>query len=446
MYYGDVRRFSVGNSIVVGGVALAILFFLGAISAEAETIDELQKQIGSKNTEIRRLEEEAAKFRKEIGVSQERQKTLKAELARIDTLLAGLRRDIAITQQKIERASLEIMALTIEIGVKEDSIKTLRSGIAGLIESLRERSVESPLFIFVKYWRLSDFFSQLESIEIVSDRIFGFLTEVKRIKGELEIKKAVAENKKKELSDLKLEISAKKQSQEGVKKDRSNILVVTKEEEKRYQEMLKDREKRSRALEEEIFAIEEKIRITIDPASLPPKKPGVLASPLPDISTKSCWDGGESAKNCVTQYFGNTPFAISGAYNGKGHNGIDFRASFGTPVRAALSGVVEAVGDTDLECKGVSYGKWVLVKHGNNLSTAYAHLSTVNVSPGQGVARSDLIGYSGSTGYATGPHLHFTVFATQGVQVQKVKSKVCGTYMTVPISALNAYLNPLDYL
>jgi len=210
--------------------------------------------------------------------------------------------------------------------------------------------------------------------------------------------------------------------------------------------MLKDREKRSRALEEEIFAIEEKIRITIDPASLPPKKPGVLASPLPDISTQSCWDGGESAKNCVTQYFGNTPFAISGAYNGKGHNGIDFRASFGTPVRAALSGVVEAVGDTDLECKGVSYGKWVLVKHGNNLSTAYAHLSTVNVSPGQGVARSDLIGYSGSTGYATGPHLHFTVFATQGVQVQKVKSKVCGTYMTVPISALNAYLNPLDYL
>jgi len=160
-------------------VALAILFFLGAISAEAETIDELQKQIGSKNDEIRRLEEEAAKFRKEIGVSQERQKTLKAELTRIDNLLAGLRRDIAITQQKIERASLEIVAFSIEISEKEDSIKTLRSGIAGLIESLRERSVESPLFIFVKYWRLSDFFSQLESIEIVSDRIFGFLTEVK---------------------------------------------------------------------------------------------------------------------------------------------------------------------------------------------------------------------------------------------------------------------------
>ena len=197
-----MKRFFRANSFYIGGMALAILFFLGAISAEAETIDELQKQIGSKNTEIRRLEEEAAKFRKEIGVSQERQKTLKAELARIDTLLAGLRRDIAITQQKIERASLEIMALTIEIGVKEDSIKTLRSGIAGLIESLRERSVESPLFIFVKYWRLSDFFSQLESIEIVSDRIFGFLTEVKRIKEELEVKKAAAENKKKELSDL----------------------------------------------------------------------------------------------------------------------------------------------------------------------------------------------------------------------------------------------------
>lgn len=231
-----------------------------------------------------------------------------------------------------------------------------------------------------------------------------------------------------------------------MKSDRSNILVTTKAEEKRYQELLKDREARTRALEAEIFTIEEKIRITIDPASLPSKKPGVLAGPLPDISTKSCWDGGESSKNCVTQYFGNTPFAISGAYNGKGHNGIDFRASFGTPIIAALSGVVDAVGDTDLECRGVSYGKWVLVKHGNNLSTMYAHLSSINISLGQGVARGDRIGYSGNTGYATGPHLHFTVFATQGVAVQKVKSKVCGTYMTVPISALNAYLNPLDYL
>jgi murein DD-endopeptidase MepM/ murein hydrolase activator NlpD len=50
------------------------------------------------------------------------------------------------------------------------------------------------------------------------------------------------------------------------------------------------------------------------------------------------------------------------------------------------------------------------------------------------------------TGYATGPHLHFTVFATQGVQIQDIRSRVCGRMMTLPVGALNSYLNPLDYL
>lgn len=430
----------------MGLVACAILFLVCAPLVHAESVDELKKQIEAKSAEIRRLEEEAAKLRKDIGASQDRQKTLKAELSRIDSLLAGLRRDITITQQKIDKTSLEIVTLDIEISEKEESISTLRSGIAGLLESLRESSVESPIIVLIKYWRLSDFFSRMDSLQTLNARIFAFLTQLKELKQELEVKKADAEEKKKELTDLKSDISAQQKVQEVVKKDRSTLLVTTKEQEQKYQALLKAREAQAKALEEEILGIEEKIRITIDPDSLPPKRAGVLGGPLPDTSTKSCWDGGVVAKNCVTQYFGNTQFAISGAYNGKGHNGIDFRAPLGTPVLAAASGVIEFVGDTDTECKGVSYGKWVMIKHGNNLSTTYAHLSSTNVSIGQGVARGDRIGYSGATGYATGPHLHFSVFATQGVGVQKVKSKVCGTMMTVPISAFNAYLNPLDYL
>ena len=191
---------------------------------------------------------------------------------------------------------------------------------------------------------------------------------------------------------------------------------------------------KQRALEEEISRIEEKIRIEIDPASLPISRSGVLAWPLDKIT--------------ITQDFGNTPFATKNPqiYNGKGHNGVDFRASVGESVLAADDGRVIDVGDTDKQCRGVSYGRWILIEHSNNLSTLYAHLSLIKVSAGETVKRGQLVGYSGDTGYVTGPHLHFTVFATQGVQVQKVKSKVCGTYMTVPISALNAYLNPLDYL
>src|SRR5205814_1139100 len=99
----------------------------------------------------------------------------------------------------------------------------------------------------------------------------------------------------------------------------------------------------------------------------------------------------------VTQYFGNTPFASSGAYGGKGHNGIDLAASIGTPVHAALSGTIAGTGNTDAIAGCYSFGKWVFVKHGNGLGTIYAHLSAVNVAAGQQVSTGQLLGYSGET-------------------------------------------------
>ena len=86
------------------------------------------------------------------------------------------------------------------------------------------------------------------------------------------------------------------------------------------------------------------------------------------------------------------------------------------------------MGNTDQSCQGVSCGKWVLIKHANNLSTLYAHLSIIKVSGGQQVETGQLVGYSGDTGYATGPHLH-GVFASEGVEIKSYRSKICGTNM-----------------
>ena len=68
---------------------------------------------------------------------------------------------------------------------------------------------------------------------------------------------------------------------------------------------------------------------------------------------------------------------------------------------------------------------------------------------GQSISTGDVIGFSGNTGYSTGPHLHFTVFASQGVQVVRLgdvkKITNCGN-VRIPIAPLDAYLNPLSYL
>ncbi len=92
---------------------------------------------------------------------------------------------------------------------------------------------------------------------------------------------------------------------------------------------------------------------------------------------------------------------ISG--NWKAHKGIDFAAPTGTPIRAAGDGVVDFAGTQN------GYGNVVVLKHWNNYSTAYAHMSRFasGLRKGQKVSQGDLIGYVGSTGWSTGAHLHY---------------------------------------
>lgn len=89
-----------------------------------------------------------------------------------------------------------------------------------------------------------------------------------------------------------------------------------------------------------------------------------------------------------------------------GHNGIDFAASFGTPIIAAASGqvVVSKVGGW-----GGGYGNYVVIQHQNGTQTLYAHMSEVSVKVGQQVQQSQEVGKMGSTGDSTGVHLHFEV-------------------------------------
>ncbi len=85
------------------------------------------------------------------------------------------------------------------------------------------------------------------------------------------------------------------------------------------------------------------------------------------------------------------------------HPGIDIGVGMGTPIHAAASGRVITASYSG------GYGNLVVVDHGNGLATAYAHQSSMAVTPGQQVSQGQVIGYVGSTGFSTGPHLHFEV-------------------------------------
>ena len=88
---------------------------------------------------------------------------------------------------------------------------------------------------------------------------------------------------------------------------------------------------------------------------------------------------------------------------GRMHEGIDIGVGVGTPVRAAAAGTVIYAGWMS------GYGNLVAIDHGNGLSTAYAHNSSLAASVGQSVAAGEVVSYSGNTGNSTGPHVHFEV-------------------------------------
>ena len=113
------------------------------------------------------------------------------------------------------------------------------------------------------------------------------------------------------------------------------------------------------------------------------------------------------------------------------HKGLDIAAPHGTPIRAAVDGVVTFAG------RNAGYGNFVKLVHGGGLASGYGHMSRIAVRPGTRVARGQVIGYVGSTGLSTGPHLHWEVWRN-GVAINP-RSIPMTTVQTLSGDALRAF-------
>ena len=415
-------------------IILSAALLLGAFYAHAETAAELQAKIDSRNKEIAALEKEIAEYQEKLLKTYNEGQTLKSAIAALDLNRKKLQTDINLTQKKIDTTTLEIESLGRQIGDKEERIADQREALFQSIRDVHEAEEQSLVESLFTYDDLGDLWNSMAAIAQIQGGINDHLTELRDIKETLTDTKAVTEKKKAELTEYRRRLSDQKKIIEVNKKEKDLLLKQTKNQEANYRNLLAEKNARRDAFETELFNYESQLKLIIDPSSFPRAGSGILSWPVDSVF--------------VTQRFGNTTFALNNpqAYNGRGHNGIDLRASEGTPLKAALSGVVVGIGNTDTVCPGASYGQWVLIRHDNGLSTLYAHLSLIRVNAGQTVATREIIGYSGSTGYATGPHLHFAVYASQGVEITSRKSKVCGGNYRMPVADFKAYLNPLSYL
>ncbi len=422
------------KAIIVFVIFLFILFFYSAKSFSASKVDELKGQIEQKNKAMELIQKEIEEYKQKIATTAEEAGSLKKQITLLLNNLAQIKADIKFTQNRIDTASLTIEELSLSANNTEQNITEDIDAISELIRLVNEADSNSLIEIILANNNLSDFFSNLDNIQDLTKQIDLRLNELKKLRVNLEESKKKIIFEKENLENKKEELMDKKDIQVNVQKQKENLLTQTKNKESLYKNLLNDRIKKQEDLEKEMKLIEEALKVAISPDYLPKTGQGVLSWPVRDP--------------VITQYFGNTEFATKNpqVYKGMGHNGIDLRASIGTQITASADGKVLDTGNTDAACKGVSYGKWVLIEHSNNLTTLYTHLSLIKVKNGDILKRGDVMGYSGDTGFVTGPHLHFAVFASKAVKADYVKSKVCGTMMKLPLAPYNGYLNPLSYL
>jgi len=401
----------------------------------AATVDELQNTISDRQDLIKKLDEEIKQYEQKIDTTRQQGNSLKKEIQQIDLTRQKLQTSLISTQNKIVVTDGNITSLKKNIQTTEEKIADDQKIIAEALREIHQTETDNLPELVVGFNRLTDLWDNLSRFQSLSGKLDEKLTSLRGNKQVLEVNKGQKEQEKNKLTDLKGNLSDQKKAVDITKQVKDTLLTETKSKESAYQKLLADRKKKKQGVEAEIAKAEADLRFALDPSKLPGMGTGVLSWPL--------------LRHLITQGFGNTDFAQShqSVYNGQGHNGIDLAANISDQVFSAEAGQVVGTGDTDKTCAGASFGQWILIRHNNGLSTLYGHLSLIKVSTGQSVKRGEVIALSGNTGYTTGPHLHFTVYASDGVKISSLKSKVagCGTY-TLPIASYNAYLNPLNYL
>lgn len=436
--------------------------------ASAQTTDTsgdtsaIQSQIEAHNQQIADLEKEISQYQSQLNTLGSQHQTLQTAIKSIDVSRQQTNTQIKVTQNKMDASNLKLQELSGQITQSQYQIQLDKKSIAQSIRDLDATDQNTLIERIFAAGSLSDAWTATDAALSVSDALRTNANLLAGVTKQLGAQKQDVSATHDQLAQLDTQLSTQQHQLDVNKAAKASLLAQTKNQESSYQSLIAQKKAQQKVFENELNNLQKQLT-SVGQSSIPVVQTGALAWPYSPTFAAHCQtlSGALGNVHCITQYFGNTPFATANAsiYNGMGHDGIDIGMPIGTPVQAALSGTVLGTGNTDnyrspttgAQC--YSFGQWVMVKHANGLATLYAHLSQISVSAGQTVTTGQVVGYSGMTGYATGPHLHFGVYASAGVQIMDL-GKFRGSGGTpctdggaiLPVAPTNAYLNPLSYL
>ena len=362
------------------------------INNELKTIN---SEIEDRKNRMKKLKEKQKSYSQAIIQKQKDKSTLNNQLAILDNRLAKAELDIQSAEIEIDKVSLEISKTNISIKNKTEEIAKEKEKIEKVIQLLYKEGNTDMLQILLLNNSLSDFLTQIKYLENVNQAVKDSLDNLIILKEKLEEDQVDLAKKNEEAIKLKDTLKEKKLALIAEQEGKETLLVQVNSSESEYQRLLRQSKAEQQEAAAEIASMEKLIRAKL--AALQGKKlefnENGLIWPVP--------------KNTITAYFHDPDYPYRHIFE---HPAIDIRAGQATPLKAAASGYVARAKDAGM---GYSY---IMIVHGDGLSTVYGHVSKIYVHDDDYVVQGQTIGLSGGMPgtpgagrLTTGPHLHFEV-------------------------------------
>ncbi|QQS15842.1 MAG: peptidoglycan DD-metalloendopeptidase family protein [Candidatus Moraniibacteriota bacterium] len=405
--------------------ALSLVPFRNISHAQAtrtpEQEDALKKAQNEKEDVLDELKDKIKTYQKIVNLKDKEHDQLAAQAENLAAQSDVLQGDITSNERRLADLGQQIESLESRVKEKEKVIGIQKGILAGILRSYYDSQTQAIGVSSMLLASVDDF----DSMILGRDHLFEAGTGVKEtlssitnLRNALVREHDLASTKKVEVASVKFQLEQQNAYLENSRRNKETLAAQAAAEQSKYSDIVSDLEKQRKEIEDEIEQLDAARAGKIDLSSIPNFSSGVLGYPVKDPRK--------------TQGYGKTTFTKWYTF----HNGVDFADSVGTPVLAAEDGKVVAMGD---EGK-YAYGKWIAIEHENGLTTLYGHLSKQSVKKGEKVDRGEKIGLMGSTGYSTGPHVHFGVYTSESFEVVKSSSI---KDLLIPTGA---HINPEKYL
>lgn len=354
-------------------ITITLAFFITCIlPVYANDLEEHQRQLQDVSRQINKNQELLQQKKKEERSVIGQIEAIERNIANTEKELNSLAERIAILKDSIAKVEEEIEEAEQELAEKEDLL-------CERLEYIYKQGEVSYLEVLLSATDIKDFLTRYDMLSIIVEQDIELIEGINKQKNDLKMKKSDLEVKEKELVQIQANQESAKKMLDSQKEEKQKILSNVSKERKAYEAAIAELEKASAQLEAMIRQMQSGGTAT---------GTGVLTWPTPGFKT-------------ITSPYGMRWHPILGQR--RMHTGVDIGAPMSASIVAADSGTVIFAGWMSAN------GNTTVIDHGGGISTVYAHQSKFLVKKGDVVVKGQEIGKVGSTGWSTGPHLHFEV-------------------------------------